>query len=359
MSAAKPFLRNGLGALVFSAIFSGNSANVPASEKLTNRLLSFRYEVDVQPIPSGMGPVDIFVPLAQSDSHQKIISRKVKATISGHEKTEKAYGNLFWHGHLKMSDGEPIHIQVDYLVDRRVFDAQKQMGPDKLSADEQAQLRKHLRANARVPVNTPIIDKIRKDLPPFQDNSDLAKARSIYDYVIDNMEYKKVGRGWGNGDTYWACSKKYGNCTDFHALFISLARAEGIPARFEIGFPIPEERKTGVIDGYHCWVTLYLPTKGWFPIDASEAKKYPERKELYFGTHPANLILFTRGRDLTLGTDHKSSPLNYFIYPHVEVGGKPYKKTTVHFSYSDEKETVESPHKKSQGNFELTKAENR
>ncbi len=113
------------------------------------------------------------------------------------------------------------------------------------------------------------------------------KARAIYDWVVEHMEYKKVGSGWGNGDTFWACSQRYGNCTDFHALVISLARTEGIPARFEIGFPVPEDR------------------------------------ELFYGTQPADRIHFTTGRDLTLGPDHRGPPLNFFIYPRVEIDGQP------------------------------------
>lgn len=46
----------------------------------------------------------------------------------------------------------------------------------------------------------------------------------------------------------------------------ALARSEGIPARFEIGFPVPLERPAGDIGGYHCWVQFYLPGRGWVPI---------------------------------------------------------------------------------------------
>jgi hypothetical protein len=150
-------------------------------------------------------------------------------------------------------------------------------------------------------------------------------ARATYDWVVDNVEYKKTGSGWGNGDSYWACTERYGNCTDFHALFISLARTQGIPARFEIGFPISEERSAGDVGGYHCWVEFYLPETGWFPIDASEAFKQPEKREFFYGSHPSDRIHFTTGRDLRLGRDHVGRPLNYFIYPYVEVAGEPFQ----------------------------------
>lgn len=142
---------------------------------------------------------------------------------------------------------------------------------------------------------------------------------------MENVEHKKVGTGWGNGDTFWACNARYGNCSDFHSLFISLARSEGIPARFEIGFPIPEDDAGGEIGGYHCWVQYYLPETDWFPIDASEAFKHPEKRELFYGTHPADRIHFSTGRDLRLGDAHRDAPLNYFVYPYVDVEGRRFE----------------------------------
>ena len=120
----------------------------------------------------------------------------------------------------------------------------------------------------------PILAPIRAEIREVAQSDDPARlARTIYDWVVDNVEYKKVGSGWGNGDTFWACSERYGNCTDFHSLFNSLARTEGIPARFEIGFPIPTDRESGKLKGYHCWTQYSLPDTGWVPIDASEAAK--------------------------------------------------------------------------------------
>jgi hypothetical protein len=101
----------------------------------------------------------------------------------------------------------------------------------------------------------PLDDTIRKLALQVTEGkkTDLEKARAIYDYVEKTMAYDKSGTGWGNGDIYWACDAKRGNCTDFHALFIGLNRAVGIPAKFEIGFPIPGDRGQGEIGGYHCW----------------------------------------------------------------------------------------------------------
>jgi transglutaminase-like putative cysteine protease len=77
----------------------------------------------------------------------------------------------------------------------------------------------------------------------------MAAARKLYDRVMEHMRYSKEGTGWGRGSLEWACTQGYGNCTDFHALFTSMARARKIPCRFEIGFSVPTERPEGEMPG--------------------------------------------------------------------------------------------------------------
>jgi len=303
------------------------------------RTFTFTYEVEIPPQPTGIGPIDVFVPLAVSDAHQDVLRRTLKASIPGQEKTENRYGNRFWHGHLDRSDGKAITITTEYVVRRQGFQQQRLASTvNEHTPKEREELALFLGPDRRVPISGPLIDQVRADIPKG-DPTPLGRARAIYDYVIDTMEYKKVGTGWGHGDTFWACTARYGNCTDYHALFISLARAEGIPARFEIGFSIPEDQPAGTIAGYHCWTEFHLPGVGWFPIDASEADKRPERRDLYFGTHPADRIQFTIGRDLELGEDHTTGPLNYFIYPHVEVARKMLDDVKTTFRYAEVPET--------------------
>ncbi len=293
-----------------------------------DRQFSFTYSVEVHPTD---GPLDIFLPVAQTSSQQTILNLEIESDIAGEIGQEVVYGNKFWHARLPEGIKDTLNIQMIYQVARPTNSSEyrQTLAHGELSEKEQELF---LGANSHVPVSGSLVDSICAVLRPAEPQS-LDKARSIYDYVVNNMEYKKVGTGWGNGDTYWACSEKYGNCTDFHALFISLARAEQIPARFEIGFPVPTDKGSGSIGGYHCWVNFYLPEFGWFPIDASEARKDMSKKDLLFGTQPPDRIQFTTGRDLELGEGHKSGPLNYFVYPHMEQNGKIYKDYTRSFSY--------------------------
>ena len=155
----------------------------------------------------------------------------------------------------------------------------------------------------------------------------LARARALYDHVLARMKYDKSGEGWGRGDALYACDARAGNCTDFHAYFIALARAVGIPARFAIGVTIPADHDEGSIAGYHCWAEFCAEGK-WVPVDISEASKNPALADYYFGHHPANRFELTRGRDLLVDPAPASGPINFLVYPLLEVGGKPVKAET-------------------------------
>jgi hypothetical protein len=302
----------------------GDAGEVAASRPATgSRTFTFRYQVEIGPVESGLGPVHVFVPLAAQTAQQRVLAERVDASIPGAIETEPAYGNRTWHGMLEVSDEHPIRVAVVTTVERVASGGGVGSGTETLALASPDELELFLGSNSRVVVGHAILEPILEEVRQKADPRDKAGvSRAIYDWVVDNVEYKKVGKGWGNGDTFWACSERYGNCTDFHALFISLARTEGIPARFEIGFPVPEDRAVGQIAGYHCWVEFYLPGVGWIPIDASEAFKHPEKRDFFYGTHPTDRIHLTTGRGLRLGDDHQDAPLNYFVYPYVEVAGR-------------------------------------
>lgn len=310
---------------------------VPESaEPAETRRFSFTYAVAIDRIPDGQ-PAHVYVPIALETEHQRIEDFDVEASFAGRVEHEPVYGNRFWHGTLDAGRG-PATVTVRYTVERKLL---RKQAPDHfvgaLGEADLREMERFLRPSERVVVGHEILAPILAEIHQEAGLKDKGKiARSIYDWVVENIEYKKIGTGWGNGDTFWACNERYGNCTDFHSLFISLARTEGIPARFEMGFPIPLDRAEGKIVGYHCWLEFYLNGVGWFPIDASEAFKHPEKRELFYGTHPADRFHVTTGRDLRLGPDHRGPALNYFIYPYVEVDGKRFSgKVETTFSYAE------------------------
>jgi len=149
------------------------------------------------------------------------------------------------------------------------------------------------------------------------------------------MSYDKQTPGWGHGDSEQACDVRRGNCTDFHSLFLSLSRAEGVPARFEMGFPMSLAGESNHAGGYHCWAWFYDDgAQVWVPVDISEAKLEPKRSDYLFGHLDAERVSFSRGRDVQL-PGMKGRPLNYLpSSAYVEVDGKPLDTVVRTLSYS-------------------------
>ena len=268
------------------------------------------------------GTLHVFVPLPREASAQRILSEEITAPIPGRVE-EDALGNRFWHGQA-VGPRRAFTVELAADVERDARSSAPAPGVS-LSDADRADLAAWLAPTRRVPLGADAageLDPIRAELgAPTAGAAE--RARQIYEWVVDNVEYRKTGTGWGNGDLFWACSERYGNCTDFHTLLLALARTDGIPGRFEMGFPVPLDRPSGQIGGYHCWVELWLPGAGWTPLDASEAAKHPEDRELHFGSELPDRVLFTRGRDLRLGPDHQGPPLNYYIHAIAELDGEP------------------------------------
>jgi transglutaminase-like putative cysteine protease len=100
-----------------------------------------------------------------------------------------------------------------------------------------------------------------------------------------------------------------------------------------MGFPIPE-LPSGKISGYHCWADFYTENEGWTPVDISEADKHPEKEDYYFGTICENRIEMSVGRDIVL-KGYEENPVNFLIYPRVEIDDVNAKSYTYKISYKN------------------------
>ncbi len=293
------------------------SADEPSTSKARKFQLS--YGARIQGVPVG-SRVKVWFPVPQSSPLQKIVRLETESPAAVKFATDKRYLNQI--GFFELSaDGDIVAFNTVYRVERK--EAKPGSLTEKLTAEQKE---KYLAANRLVPIDgepTRLIKKLDRDLNP------MSKGRKLYDVVEAYMSYDKSQPGYGNGDVLWACSSKTGNCTDFHSLFISLARNQDIPARFEIGFPIPTDTTSGALSGYHCWAWFYTEEKGWVAVDISEADKHPDQKEYFFGHLTPDRVAFSIGRDIELQPTANSKPLNYFVYPHVEVDGVAWPRDKV------------------------------
>ena len=298
------------------------------------RTFEFTYIAEITNIPQNAGKVAIWLPYPVSDANQEITQLKVTSPYPTSVHKDQEYGNSI----LYLSVGHPkeqsIKVEMTFRVKRSEYIRRDfSRVRVRLDGDSDPLLKRWLQPDRLVPIDDRI-KKLAQEVVQGQ-TTDLEKARAIYDYTVANLKYDKSGTGWGRGDIYYACDVKRGNCTDFHAVFIGFCRAVGIPARFAIGFPLPDGSHEGQIAGYHCWAEFYLKGYGWVPVDTSEASKNPAKKEYFFGAHDENRVQFTIGRDIVLNPPQSDEPINFFIYPYVEVNGKLFSDVQKKFFFRD------------------------
>jgi len=299
------------------------------------------YAFTVKNLPAGQ-KVRIWIPASHSDAYQEVKVISAKGDLPLKRTRESRYGNEIYVAETSSSTQAELHFDVEYDVLRHERLALT-LAPHMVSSILKNSLpnkerQQDLQPDALVPTTGLPADLAAK--VSEGKTQPLDKARAIYDYVFTTMKYDKSGTGWGHGDVLYACDAKKGNCTDFHSLFIAMARSQGIPARFEIGFPLPSDQHSAEIAGYHCWSDFYIEGKGWIPVDISEAWKHPEKHDYFFGSHDVNRVQFSMGRDLRLNPAQAGKPLNYFVYPYVEVEGEEYPNVSLAFSFADVGPTV-------------------
>ncbi|MEE2642107.1 MAG: transglutaminase domain-containing protein [Planctomycetota bacterium] len=299
-------------------------------EPVRHRRFDFSYAASANGIPQGAN-VRIWIPVAESNSSQRVRMKSLTLPCEGKLSRDSKYGNRILFLEKKQEGNGPLAFRLIYDVGR----SEAVTSPGR-TPEPPEQLEVFLQPNTLVPLEgKPIqtFEKYRQQNSLEIPEDGLQSGRLFYDFVEQHMKYDKSKPGYGNGDSVWACDSRTGNCTDFHSLFISVARARGVPAKFQIGFPLPAERGMGKIGGYHCWAQFHSASQGWVPVDISEADKAPEKKDYFFGNLNENRIQFTTGRDIVLSPPQKGPPLNYFVYPHVEVDGKTWPKDRIRLSF--------------------------
>ena len=283
------------------------------------RRFTFTYQIKLaNPHPGD--DLRLWIPLAHSDAHQRVRVVSVHGSAPLRRYHEPAFGNQVFYLHLAHARRRFYHFRIVYAVTRleHLGLAGRKIPPASAqNAPLGPRLRPYLLPNRLVPVTGLPAELAAQSVRGLRTR--LAKAHALYEYVLHHMTYSKTGAGWGHGNALFACTAHHGNCTDFHSLFMAMARSQGIPVKFKIGFPLPRHAARGAIPGYHCWVNFYIPGLGWLPADISEAWLQPRNRRFYFGNIDANRVRFTSGRDLVLRPRQAGRPLNFFVYPYLEV----------------------------------------
>lgn len=186
----------------------------------------------------------------------------MKAPVKTQMTQEPEYGNRMMYAELQNPAAGEVEFTLEYKVTRREYsrgDYAQLEHTDRKPGVVLASMNRLIAPDSLIPTNGKI-KKLAVEITGSQTGT-VAKAKAAYDYLFSNMRYDKTGSGRGRGDAVWACDAKRGNCTDFHSPFIGMLRADGIPARFDIGFPLPENKHKRDIAGYHCCPVIAIETR--------------------------------------------------------------------------------------------------
>ena len=170
---------------------------------------------------------------------------------------------------------------------------------------------------------------------------DVAKARAIYEWVVENTfrNAKTPGCGVGDITTMIRTGNLNGKCADLNALFVGLARSVGLPARdvygirvvpSQFGFKALGAGSENITKAQHCRAEVWLPGSGWTPVDPADVRKVvleepptnlsladlkvmAARKTL-FGAWEGNWLAFNTAHDVKL-PGSSEPPLPFLMYP--------------------------------------------
>jgi transglutaminase-like putative cysteine protease len=280
--------------------------------------------------PADAKEVRLWIPAPSTDGNQVIsgaaVSGNYTASSTG---KDAATGSDILYAEWKGGASERKLVYTFSAVRREVLNADLRPSDAPMPAD----MKKYLDLSWLGKTE----ERIRKEATEITKGQTtvLAKARAIYEWIVDNMRRDPNAKACGNCDVERLLSARMGKCADVHTVFVALCRAAGVPARDLGGIRLPKTKEGDMTKMQHCWAEFYLPGKGWVPVDAADvhkiiydrklspedAKKLPERA-YFFGSLEENRILLGEAHGM-LTPPQKGGPLVYFMYPYAEADGKP------------------------------------
>ncbi len=270
-------------------------------------------------------------------------------------------GTVTWTGNAKVAERvrDPLYgaemLRVEWAagqqaplieVTAQVQTQDRSVVPGKGSAPplSDAERKLNLAATDLLPTDGIVKETAEAIVKGKQD--DVAKARALYDWVVENTfrNPKTLGCGVGDITTMIKTGNLNGKCADLNALYVGLARSVGLPARdvygirvvpSQFGFKALGAGSENVTKAQHCRAEVWLRGSGWTPVDPADVRKVvleePPRnlamtdpkvvaaRKALFGAWEGNWVAFNDAHDVTLPGSNQP-PIAFLMYPQAENG---------------------------------------
>jgi transglutaminase-like putative cysteine protease len=310
-------------------------------EAIADRWRTFEVTTRVEILDTS-GPSRIWVPtalLAQTP-FQKTLANEIKVdggTVNRVDSQEDGLGVIATEFPAGV---RPVLAATSRVATRDYAVGVSHIGPT--SKEIHSELQHFLRPTKLLPTDG-IVKSTATEITRGAD-TDVEKARAIYDWIVDHTFRDPKTRGCGVGDIRFMLESGDlgGKCADLNALFVGLARAAGLPARdvygirvakSEMGFNSLGVSSANVTKAQHCRAEVYIRGVGWFPVDPADVRKVAleeppgnrpltdelvkKTRERLFGSWEMNWMAFNFAHDVAL-PGSSGRPIGFFMYPQAE-----------------------------------------
>ncbi|HXE71170.1 MAG TPA: transglutaminase domain-containing protein, partial [Candidatus Nitrosotenuis sp.] len=146
-----------------------------------------------------------------------------------------------------------------------------------------------LRAEPRVLADDPVLRRTSAEIVGAETNPYYQAVR-LYDFVRD-LDYQLTLQDRGDREVL---ASRLAQCADAAGLLVSLARSQGLPARYLAGSYLrPEEPVSHTL---HAWAEIYVHPFGWLPFDPTQGR-FAERRLARLGQLDPFYVALWQGRD--------------------------------------------------------------
>ena len=290
--------------------------------------------------PTGVTRVWVPVPLMSDTDYFRRLGdswhgNTGAARLTRDEKYDAGFVAVEWPANEK---APVIEIASRFATRDRVVDLGR---PGTAGAEDPAVLRKYVQPTTLIPTDGIVLETSQQIVKG--QTTEVAKARAIYEWIVDNTFRDPKVKGCGLGDIKTMLETRYlgGKCADLNALYVGLARAAGLPARDVYGVRCADSAefkslgKSGDISkAQHCRAEVYLTGHGWVPVDPADVRKVvlEERpggsipltdpavvkaRAKLFGAWEMNWLAYNYAHDLRL-TGSTGKPVPFLMYPQGE-----------------------------------------
>src|SRR5262249_48550053 len=290
--------------------------------------------------PSGITRVWVPAALSSETPFQKTLSNTFQAEGASAKFVESKADSLSFVT-AEFPDGvKPVLSVTSHISTRNI--AVDLAIPRKTQVESKDSLQHFLRPTRLLPTDG-IVKSTAQEITAGA-KTDVEKARTIYEWIVDNTFRNPKTRGCGLGDIRFMLESKDlgGKCADLNALFVGLCRASGLPARdvygirvakSEFGYKSLGASSEVITKAQHCRAEVYLENFGWVPVDPADVRNVvreepPGNRHLdddmvkrartrLFGSWEMNWMAFNFAHDVTL-PGASGAPVAFLMYPQAE-----------------------------------------